>query len=67
MLQQWRFLVAIHWNKFQWIVKNVEQDQQYWLLTVMGLHIINKCNDSWNNINDPYAKLYVVDVVKAIN
>ena len=25
---------------------------------------INKCSDSCNNINDPYAKLCVSDVVK---
>ena len=28
---------------------------------------INKCSGSCNNINDPYAKLYVADVVKYIN
>ena len=28
---------------------------------------INKCSGSCNNINDPYAKLYVPDVVKKIN
>ena len=28
---------------------------------------INKCNGSCNNINDPYTKLYVSDVVKNIN
>ena len=27
----------------------------------------SKCNGSWNNINDPYAKLCVPDVVKNIN
>ena len=25
---------------------------------------VNKCSDSCNNINDPYAKLRVPDVVK---
>ena len=29
--------------------------------------IINKCSGSCNNINDPYAKLCVPDVVKGIN
>ena len=28
---------------------------------------INKCSGSSNNINDPFAKLYVLDVVKNIN
>ena len=28
---------------------------------------INKCSGTCNNINDPYAKLYVADVVKYIN
>ena len=28
---------------------------------------INKCNDSCNNINDPYAKSSVSDVTKNIN
>ena len=28
---------------------------------------INKCNGSGNNINDPYSKLCVHDVVKNIN
>ena len=28
---------------------------------------INKCSSSCNNINDPYAKLCVPDVIKDIN
>ena len=28
---------------------------------------ISKCTGSCNNINDPYAKLYVTDVVKNMN
>ena len=28
---------------------------------------VNKCSRSCNNINDPYAKLCVTDVVKNIN
>ena len=28
---------------------------------------VNKCSGSCNNINDPYAKLYVPDFVKNIN
>ena len=28
---------------------------------------ISKCSGSWNNINDPYSKLYVPDVVKNMN
>ena len=28
---------------------------------------VNKCSGSCNNINDPYAKLYVSDAVKNIN
>ena len=29
--------------------------------------LVNKCSDSCNNINDPYAKLCVPDVFKNIN
>ena len=29
--------------------------------------IINKCKDSCNRINDPYAKLCVSDTIKSIN
>ena len=28
---------------------------------------VNKCNGSYNNINDPYSRLCVPDVVKNIN
>ena len=28
---------------------------------------VNKCSGNCNNINDPYAKLIVLDVVKNIN
>ena len=28
---------------------------------------VNKCSGSCHNVNDPYAKLYVLDVVKNIN
>ena len=28
---------------------------------------INKCSGSCDNINDPYAKLYVSDIVKSLN
>ena len=28
---------------------------------------INKCSGSCDNINDPYAKLYVSDIVKNLN
>ena len=28
---------------------------------------VNKCSGSCNNINDPYSKIYVPDVVKNIN
>ena len=28
---------------------------------------VNKCNENWNNINDPYARLYVPNVVKSLN
>ena len=27
----------------------------------------SKCSDSWNNINYPYAKIWVPDVVKNLN
>ena len=29
--------------------------------------LMNKCSGSCNNINDPYSKLWVPDVVKNIN
>ena len=28
---------------------------------------INKCSGSYGNINDPYAKLFVPDIIKNIN
>ena len=28
---------------------------------------VNKCNSNCNNINDPYAKICVIDVVKNLN
>ena len=28
---------------------------------------VNKCSGSCNNINGPYAKLYVLDIMKNIN
>ena len=28
---------------------------------------INKCKDSWNTINDPYARFCVPDIIKNIN
>ena len=28
---------------------------------------VNKCIGSCNNINDPYIKLYVLDIIKNIN
>ena len=28
---------------------------------------ISKCSGNCNNINDPYAKIYVADVVKDLN
>ena len=34
------------------------------MLTIMNLY---KCSGSFNNINDSYAKLSVLDVVKNIN
>ena len=29
--------------------------------------LVNKCSGSFNNINDPYTKLWVPDVVKNVN
>ena len=29
--------------------------------------LVNKCSGSGNNINDPYAELYLPDVVKSLN
>ena len=41
------------------------------MLTVMSLYfiltVLNKCSGSCNNINDPYAKSCVPDVVKNIS
>ena len=28
---------------------------------------INKCSGNWNNINNPYAKIFVPDTVKDLN
>ena len=29
--------------------------------------LVNKCSGSCNNINDPYAKVYILNVVKDMN
>ena len=28
---------------------------------------VNKCIGNCNNVNDPYAKLYVLDIIKNVN
>ena len=45
-------------------INNINYDEALFYLYSVK---ISKCSGSWNNINDPYAKLCVPDVVKNIN
>ena len=57
---------------FQWVIKNISKP------VIMNISCdefsfypnniqINKCSGSCNNINDPYAKLCVPNVIKDMN
>ena len=50
---------------FQWIIKNVNINSNEPLFYLYSVKI-SKCSGSFSNINDPYAKLCVPDVVKGI-
>ena len=51
LLQQWRFLIAVHsvqfnWNVFQWIIKNVRSCIQ-WDLLFLYKWLDNKLSANW--------------------
>ena len=54
-------------------MKNVKYDCNFLILIVMSLCFFpfsiktNMCSGNFNNINDPYAKRFVPDVVKNLN
>ena len=45
------------------VIKINSNESSFYLYSIK----MNKCCDICNSINDPYAKLYVPDVVKNIN
>ena len=62
--------IQFHWNVFQLsnqeckvrpvIMNNNSDEPSFYPCSIQ----INKCSGSCNNINDPYAKLCVPDVIK---
>ena len=53
-----------HERKVRPVISNITNDEP----TFYSYSIqINKCSDSCNNVNDPYANLCVSDVIKDIN
>ena len=53
---------------FQWAIENVKQDLKLLMFTVYLFSIkTSKCSSNCNNINDPYAKICVPDVVKDLD
>ena len=64
--------MRFHWVVFQWAMKSVKQDHKSLMLMEMSLFFpfsteTSKCSGSCNNINYPYAKICVPDVVKNLN
>ena len=65
--------MQILWVVFQWTIKNVKQDCMLLILIDMRLGFFlfsnetSQCSGSCNNINYPYAKICVPDVVKNLN
>ena len=65
--------MQFHWVLFQWRIKSLKQNPK--LLNVNGDEPVfflfsietSKCSGSRNNINYPYAKICVPDVVKTLN
>ena len=62
----------LRWIVFQWIIKNVKRPE---IINVNSDEPVfypfsiktGKCSGSCNNINDPYAKMCVPDVIKHLN
>ena len=64
--------MQIRWAVFQWVIKSVKQDHKLLMLMEMNLFFpfsieTSKCSGSCNNINYPYAKICVPDIVKNLN
>ena len=64
--------MQICWAVFQWVIKSVKQDHKLLMLMEMNLFFpfsieTSKCSGSCNNINYPYAKICVPDIVKNLN
>ena len=65
--------MQFHWLVFQWKIKNVKQRPQvvnvnsnspiFYLFSMKT----SKCSGNCNNINNPYAKICVPDVIKNLN
>ena len=64
--------MQICWAVFQWVIKSLKQDHKLLMLMEMNLFFpfsieTSKCSGSCNNINYPYAKICVPDIVKNLN
>ena len=64
--------MQFHSVVFQWKIKNVNQDQVININSNNPIFYpfsikITKCSGNCNNINNPYAKICVPDVIKDLN
>ena len=50
--------------KVRAVIMNINRNKPLFYLYSI---LVNKCSGSCNNINDPYAKLFVPDVAKDMN
>ena len=62
--------MQVLWIVFQWAKKHVKQDHNvnsnnpvFYPFSIK----ISKCSGNCNNINDPYARICVPDIVKHLN
>ena len=65
--------MRVLWVLFQWIIKHVKQDHKllmsivimlyFMLLVLKQIDVVGNCN----NINDPYARIYVPDIIINLN
>ena len=62
--------MQFHWVVFQWKIKNEKQvinnnsnNPIFYPFSIK----MNKCTGNCNNINNPYAKICVPDVIKDLN
>ena len=62
--------MQFNWIVFQWKIKNVKQainvNSNNPIFCPFSIKII-KCSGNCNNINNPYAKMCVPDVIKDLN